>query len=233
MAWRNYKDNTVIWFKSKGKEVLSNGSNGAVVTWNKNVTGSSFSFSNTKAYVGQRIAIKAYNITQPITFDLLSSPDFVSNQISARYTLTPDKPEVHAILLSSCFMNDTSTETLRLGVNISGLGEETNDYVTFEILPYAISTPAESFVDKQTGTVSSLNQLLSVIKGELWYNVSYGLPLYDKISTKYQMDSNIINIINNHNEVKAIKSFNSSISGHSYNCEVVVDSIYGELKIVV
>lgn len=83
-----------------------------------------------------------------------------------------------------------------------------------------------SYSERQEGIKNSLIQRLSVIKNELWYNINYGLPLLDKIKNKAILDSVIINIINNHEEVKTIRKYKSFIVDHTYSFEVIIDTIY-------
>lgn len=69
-----------------------------------------------------------------------------------------------------------------------------------------------SYAEKQEGTASSLIQRLSVIQGELWYKINYGLPLFDKVRDKGIMDSVIIDMILSHPDVASIEFFASSTS---------------------
>lgn len=87
---------------------------------------------------------------------------------------------------------------------------------------------AENYAKEQHGVACSLIQRLSVIKGELWYKSSYGLPLMDKIKNKGIYDSIIINIINSHPDVRRIEYFNSSVENHSYVFNFIVNTIYNE-----
>ena len=86
----------------------------------------------------------------------------------------------------------------------------------------------ENYSEKQEAVRNSLIQRLSVIKGELWYKASYGLPLMDNIKNKGIYDSVIINIIMEHPDVRSIVYFNSEIVDHKYTFDFVVDSIYNE-----
>lgn len=89
----------------------------------------------------------------------------------------------------------------------------------------------DNYSDEQQGVVDSLTQRLSVIKGELWYNVSYGVPLLDKVRSKGIMDAYIISIIVHHPDVVRVENFNSSISKHSYSCYADIISKYGTIQI--
>lgn len=70
---------------------------------------------------------------------------------------------------------------------------------------------AENYSEKQHGVRDSLIQRLSVIKGELWYKASYGLPLMEKIRNKGIYDSIIINIITTHPDIVNLSYFYSEI----------------------
>lgn len=87
----------------------------------------------------------------------------------------------------------------------------------------------QSYAETQEGLASSLIQRLSVIKGELWYKVNYGLPLFNKVKDKDIMDSVIIDIVLSHPDVKSIKTMRSIIDNNIYKIKnLVVISIFNE-----
>ena len=86
----------------------------------------------------------------------------------------------------------------------------------------------ENYAGEQEGVAASLIQRLSVIKGELWYKASYGLPLMEKIKNKGIYDSIIINIITSHPDVANITYYNSVINGTKYELDFIVYTIYNE-----
>lgn len=88
-----------------------------------------------------------------------------------------------------------------------------------------------NFADNQEGVANSLTQRLSVIKKELWYRMSYGLPLFDKVKSKVFMDSEITQIIMSHPEVTRIIKFNSKVLNKNYTYEAVILTTYGELEL--
>lgn len=95
-----------------------------------------------------------------------------------------------------------------------------------ENLPKYI-TESKNYVGEQQGVVDSLIQRLSVIKGELWYNPTYGLPLVDKIRSKGLMDAAVADIIYNQPDVELINSFTSDIGkSHIYSFDFSVITIY-------
>ena len=91
------------------------------------------------------------------------------------------------------------------------------------------SLKADNFVDKQTAVASSLTQRLSIIRTELWYNMSYGLPLFEKVKSKVFMDSAVTDIIMSHPDVLRIEKFESHIKSRKYTCKSQIVSKYGNL----
>lgn len=87
---------------------------------------------------------------------------------------------------------------------------------------------ASNYSEQQEGVRDSLIARLSVIKGELWYRSSYGLPLLDKIKSKGIYDSMIVDGILSHPDVVNLESFNSKIEGHTYYFDCVINTIYNE-----
>lgn len=88
-----------------------------------------------------------------------------------------------------------------------------------------------SFSEKQQSVCDSLTQRLHVIKGELWYNVSYGLPLMDKNRKKIDFDTFVLTTITNHPDVQSVISFTSQIVNRKYTCNVQIQSVYGQIDI--
>lgn len=87
----------------------------------------------------------------------------------------------------------------------------------------------DNFAKEQQGVVDSLIQRLSVIKSELWYNVSYGLPLQS--NSKLAIDSEIVKIVSNHPDVMQIVDFTSAVNNHAYRCDLIVQTKYGIVDI--
>lgn|SRR5574344_83894 len=88
---------------------------------------------------------------------------------------------------------------------------------------------AGNFSDNQQGVADDLTQRLSVIKGELWYRVNYGLPLFDKVKSKAYMDTITIDNILAHEDVVRITSFKSTIVDRRYTCEAEILTKYGKI----
>lgn len=94
-----------------------------------------------------------------------------------------------------------------------------------------LAIKADSFVDKESAVASSLTQRLSVIKNELWYRMKYGLPLFEKVTSKAYMDTVVINQVLEHPNVIRIESFKSTIVDKQYHCELEILSEYGKVNI--
>lgn len=89
----------------------------------------------------------------------------------------------------------------------------------------------DNYADNQESVVNSLQQRLSVIRGELWYNVQYGLPILDKVKSKTMMDSSVITIVSSHPDVVDITEFNSKIINNIYFCDVFINTRYGVIAV--
>lgn len=87
---------------------------------------------------------------------------------------------------------------------------------------------AENYSEKGEGVRDSLIQRLSIIKGELWYKASYGLPLTEKIKNKGIYDSIILDIISSHPEVVRIENFESVIKDRKYQLNFEAYTTYNE-----
>lgn len=90
-----------------------------------------------------------------------------------------------------------------------------------------------NYVKDIEGVSAMLQQELSVIKGELWYNVNYGLPLLDKIKSKTVIDSKVLEIVSNNLYVRGILSFSSLINNKTYTCAMEVSTVFGNIYVSV
>ena len=86
----------------------------------------------------------------------------------------------------------------------------------------------ENFVENEKAVAQSLKQKLSVIQGELWYHINYGLPLCNKVKSKGVLDAVILGILEDHPSVKKIINFKSSIINHKYTFTFTVNTIYNK-----
>lgn len=89
-----------------------------------------------------------------------------------------------------------------------------------------------NYVSDTDAIVASLTQRLSVLKGELWYQVNYGLPLTDKIRSTKIFDAVICDIITSHPGVTGIVKFSSSIENHTYRFNAEILTIYGDQAVL-
>ena len=98
---------------------------------------------------------------------------------------------------------------------------------------YSDENKHDNFSNKLQGLSDSLTQRLSILLGELWYNVNYGIPLMKKQKSKLTMDSFVIKTILNHPEVREISEFKSQIVDRHYSCDMKIISIYGDLQLTI
>lgn len=96
---------------------------------------------------------------------------------------------------------------------------------------YSSTNKHDNYSSEQQSVVDGLTQRLSVIKGELWYKINEGVPLFDKFKSKAIIDSELLSIISSHPDVKSILSFESVINKTSYSCNVKILTIYGEVEV--
>lgn len=91
-----------------------------------------------------------------------------------------------------------------------------------------------NYSDKQEAIKDSLTQRLSVIRGELWYNVSVGIPLFEKVKKKGVLDTYISIEILKHPDVEEVLEFKSDIiNNHYYTCSCKVLSKYGTINLII
>jgi len=106
---------------------------------------------------------------------------------------------------------------------------ETIDYsITIPFCNFAVAIKDNNYAEKQEGCAYSLTQRISIIKGELWWMINYGLPIFDKIRNKAIFDSVLINIILKHPDVKNIIYINSFVEDHTYTFEVQINTVFNE-----
>lgn len=86
-----------------------------------------------------------------------------------------------------------------------------------------------NYSDNQQGVTDDLIQRLSVLKKELWYNINYGLPLFEKINSKPLTDTAISSIIMEEPDVIQILSFKSQVINKKYYCSVEILSKFGNI----
>lgn len=97
---------------------------------------------------------------------------------------------------------------------------------------YNIDDKHDNISTEQSGVADSLVQRLSVIEGELWYSITEGLPLLDKIKSKVELDAVITEIIFSHPDVLEISKLESQINDKKeYSALVTIETNYGQISI--
>lgn len=103
---------------------------------------------------------------------------------------------------------------------------------TTDVTPYKSKYATSYLYDSKEAIASNLITKLSIIRGELWYNKTYGLPLLDKIKNKWIMDAEIVDIILSESGVSAITSLDSALTKEGvYTAEIKVSTIYGDISV--
>lgn len=97
---------------------------------------------------------------------------------------------------------------------------------------YNINDKHDNISTEQEGVADSLTQRLSVIEGELWYSITEGLPLLNKVKSKVELDATITEIIFGHPDVLEISTLESQINDkREYSAKIEVETSYGEVTI--
>lgn len=130
-------------------------------------------------------------------------------------------------------INNTDTSTTTYGIQIVDSDrliiiakDENENQLKIIVKDEAIRFDDNFNTYDQINVKDALINALSIIKGELWYNKNYGLPLFDKNKIKSIIDAEVINIISNNPEVDSIINFNSQLNGNSYILDFSIKSIY-------
>lgn len=90
------------------------------------------------------------------------------------------------------------------------------------------ASSVSNYAEDTDAVVASLIQRLSIIKGELWYQVNYGLPLTDKQTSVNVFDLVIADIISSHPGVASLDKYTSKIVDHTYYYSCQITSIFGD-----
>ena len=93
---------------------------------------------------------------------------------------------------------------------------------------YLITPKTTNYVEDTDAVVASLIQRLSVIKGELWWQVNYGMPLTDKVRGTTLYDMVVTDIITSHPGVASIQSYSSNLVGHTYTYTCTIKTVFGD-----
>lgn len=78
-----------------------------------------------------------------------------------------------------------------------------------------------------------LTQHLSLLKGELWYDVMNGLSLSNVKATKGMIDADVLDIIYSCKYVQYINYFSSTVKKHTYSATFRVQTYFGEIAITI
>ena len=114
------------------------------------------------------------------------------------------------------------------------LGEEKTDVVWFNSYGKNISNSSlrtNNFANDNNAISQLLTQKLSILKGELWDNISYGLPLLEKQKSKYVFDSFIISTIEQNKNIIKIVEFNYKIYNNEYFANMIISTDFGDLEL--
>lgn len=105
----------------------------------------------------------------------------------------------------------------------------TTDVDSVQVGRGSLTTPSvANYAEDTDAVVASLIQRLSIIKGELWYQVNYGLPLTDKQTSVNVFDLVIADIISSHPGVASLDKYTSKIVDHTYYYSCQITSIFGD-----
>ena len=97
---------------------------------------------------------------------------------------------------------------------------------------YNINDKHDNISTEQEAVGDSLTQRLSVIEGELWYSITEGLPLLNKIKSKIELDASVTEIVLGHPDVVSITSFSSQVNDkREYSTTFTVETEYGSLDV--
>ena len=97
---------------------------------------------------------------------------------------------------------------------------------------YNINDKHDNISTEQEAVADSLTQRLSVIEGELWYSITEGLPLLNKIKSKIELDASVTEIVLGHSDVVSITSFSSQVNDkREYSATFTVETEYGSLDV--
>lgn len=89
-----------------------------------------------------------------------------------------------------------------------------------------------SYSEEKEYVADSLQQKMSILKGECWFDVDHGLPLFDKQKDKIMIDISVTDIINRNYGVKSIVDFSSNIDTNGkYDGKFSLDTIFGDLSV--
>ena len=154
MRCRNYEDNEIVFFGSKGVNPITAYQD--IIVPNNDIL---VDIDASKTIIGQNFKVVGFGETSNNPHVNLYDSD---NHMFYRSYLSKETKELRGVLTSP--------------VAKIWVGSNTYDEVHLYLYPYQVKVPSNTFLENQSGVATSLTQRLSIIKGELWYKVSHGLP---------------------------------------------------------
>lgn len=134
------------------------------------------------------------------------------------------------------FEIDSTTYYYRLDTNssINGTFGSGSTLFTTSLGKCTLTTDPKlpNYVEDTDAVVVSLIQRLSVIKGELWWQVNYGIPLTDKVRGTTLYDMVVTDIITSHPGVASIQSYSSNLVGHTYTYTCTIKTVFGDIATI-
>lgn len=205
------KEHTIVWFGSYGLNVIAPHQEIQLVNNETNIT-------NTCERQEYNLIFNNINNTTIKLYD-------IDNNIIDSYTTT--RTGQHNLI------GALDKELSKIEINVEDYDNITlilNEYGTAKLYD---NIQHNNFSKEQQAVSDSLNQSLSVIKNELWYNYNFGIPLESQNKTKLNIDIFIINTINANSDVKNIIEFNSTVEKGHYSCNMVVDTVFGKIELII
>lgn len=96
---------------------------------------------------------------------------------------------------------------------------------------YNATNKHDNYGTENNHVADGLIQRLSVLKYELWYRLSFGMPTIDKVRDKAFIDAYVARVVLSHKDVLSIDEFESSQSKTTYSCKMKISTVYGSVKI--
>lgn len=196
----------------------------------RNLSNNNLIFFNRNPLLKEKLKIKISNNIKEYSLggqpDNLNENEYSVNSINEDNSITFNiNPGISFKVNSSTELKTTITVKFNNKNNINGITTDaTADTDNYSVI--YTSSDISTYVENSDAVKQSLIQRLSVIKGELWYQINYGLPLLEKYKSKGVFDATILNIISNHPGVRTINSYSSSVENHTYTFNCIFTDIY-------
>lgn len=175
------------------------------------------------------------------TFDLSTLSQDTEIE-SVTYTATDTTTVTLTNLLISCYKSKQNRIkfTYTCSKNISIIYVNNNNYqvrfnagnnVDVDEVWMCSSIKNVDFVENEKAVASALIQKLSICKGELWFAINYGLPLFEKTTSRGIFDSRIALITSKQTGVLEIQSFSSKVEKTNYYASMNIKTLYGDVSL--